>query len=106
MGALLPGFLWPIILICLVLSLYLVYLRLIPYVHMHLSTKIYSSEEIQGYLIITPLLSSSWESLLDFKNEEYVVSYLPSGQGPSSSFNYPAVRGRTLTEIAHPGQAP
>ena len=27
----------------------------------------------------------SWRGLLDFKNEEYVVSYLPSGQGPASS---------------------
>ena len=80
----LPGFLWPIILICLVLSLYLVYLRVIPCVHVHLSTKVYSREEVQGYLIITPLLTStvlsSWEGLLDFKNEEYVVSYLLSGQ--------------------------
>ena len=77
-------FLWPIILICLVLSLYLEYLRVIPCVHVHLSTKVYSREEVQGYLIITPLLTStvlsSWEGLLDFKNEEYVVSYLLSGQ--------------------------
>ena len=28
--ALLPGFLWPIVLLCLVLSLYLVYLRVLP----------------------------------------------------------------------------
>jgi len=79
-------------------------------VHMHLSTKVYSSEEVQGYLILTSLLTSkvlsSWEGLLDFKNEEYVVSCLLSGQGPASSFNCPAVRGSTLTETAHPGQAP
>ena len=30
MGAFLPGFLWPIILLCLVLSLYLVYFRVLP----------------------------------------------------------------------------
>ena len=57
---------------------------MIPCVHVHLSTKVYSREEVQGYLIITPLLTStvlsSWEGLLDFKNEEYVVSYLLSGQ--------------------------
>ncbi|CAI9161650.1 unnamed protein product [Rangifer tarandus platyrhynchus] len=29
-GAFLPGFLWPIILLCLVLSLYLVYFRVLP----------------------------------------------------------------------------
>ena len=36
-GTFLPGFLWPIILIYLVLNPYLVYLRILPYVHMHLS---------------------------------------------------------------------
>ena len=38
----LPDFLWPIILLCLVLSLYLVYL---PYVHAHLVAKIGVTEE-------------------------------------------------------------
>ena len=36
-GAFLPGSLWPIILICLVLSLYLVYLRILPCVYTSLS---------------------------------------------------------------------
>ena len=35
-GAFLLGFLWPVILICLVQSLYLVYLRILPCVCMHL----------------------------------------------------------------------
>ena len=32
-GTFLPGFLWPVISICLVLSPYLVYLRLLPRAH-------------------------------------------------------------------------
>ena len=36
-GALLPGFLWPVILLCLVLSPYLVYLRVLPCVRTSLS---------------------------------------------------------------------
>ena len=35
----LPDFLWPVILLYLVLSLYLVYLRVLPYVHAHLIAK-------------------------------------------------------------------
>ena len=35
-GTFLLGFLWPSILLCLVLSSYLVYLRVLPYVHIHL----------------------------------------------------------------------
>ena len=38
-GAFLPGFLWPIILICLVHSPYLVYLRIFPCVHTQLLAK-------------------------------------------------------------------
>lgn len=44
--ALLPGFLWPIVLLCLVLSLYLVYLRVLPCVH--LLAKMDSREEAYG----------------------------------------------------------
>ena len=44
-GAFLPGFLWPIILLCLVLSPYLVYLRVLPCVRMHLLAKMGSSKE-------------------------------------------------------------
>ena len=47
-GAFLLGFLWPITLLCLVLSLYLVYLRVLPCVHMHLLAKMDSSEEAYG----------------------------------------------------------
>ena len=47
-GAFLPSFLWPIILICLVPSLYLVYLRILPCVHAHLSAKMDSTEEAYG----------------------------------------------------------
>ena len=46
--AFLPGFLWPIILHCLVLSPYLVYLRVLPCVRTHLLAKVDSSKEAYG----------------------------------------------------------
>ena len=39
MGAFLPGFLWPVIVICLLHSPYLVYLGIPPCGHLHLFTK-------------------------------------------------------------------
>ena len=48
-GAFPLGFLWAVILICLVHSPYLVYLRILPCVHMHLLAKMYSPEEPYGY---------------------------------------------------------
>ena len=44
-GAFLPGFLWLIILLCLVLSSYLILLRALSCVHAHILAKIDSSEE-------------------------------------------------------------
>ena len=44
-GAFLPCFLWLIILLFLVLSLYLVYLRVLPCVRAHLLAKMDSSKE-------------------------------------------------------------
>ena len=44
-GAFLPGLLWPIILPCLVLSQYLVFLRILPCVHAHLLSRMDSSKE-------------------------------------------------------------
>ena len=38
-GAFLLGFLWPVILLCLVLSLYMVYLGVLPCVHAYLLGK-------------------------------------------------------------------
>lgn len=47
-----------------------------------------STEKVYGYLDITYLLTSkklfSWEGLLDLDNEEYMVSYLLSGQDTAS----------------------
>ena len=57
-GAFLPGFLWLIILICLVLNPCLVYLRVLPCVRAHLLAKMDSSEEAYGRLNITPFLTS------------------------------------------------
>ena len=47
-GAFLLGFLWPSILICLVLSPYLANLRILPCAHVHLSAKMDSREEAWG----------------------------------------------------------
>ena len=46
--AFLPGFLWPILLLCLVLSPNLVYLRVLPCVRVHLLAKMDSTEEAYG----------------------------------------------------------
>lgn len=43
-----PGFLWPIILTCLVHSPYLMYLRNLPGVHMHLLAKMNSTAKAYG----------------------------------------------------------
>ena len=50
-GTFLPGLLWPIILLCLVLSLFLIYLRVLPCVG-H-AAKMDSSEEAHGQAVIT-----------------------------------------------------
>ena len=47
-GAFLLGFLWPVILLCLVLFPYLVYLRGLSCVCVHLLAKMHSSEEAYG----------------------------------------------------------
>ena len=50
-AACLPGFLWPIILLCLVLSLHLVCLRVLQCVRAHLLTKMDSSKEASEHWI-------------------------------------------------------
>ena len=52
-GAFLPGFLWPIILLCLVLSLFLIYLRVLPCVRVYVLAKMDFSEEAHGQVDIT-----------------------------------------------------
>ena len=47
-GIFLPGFLWPIILICLVHSPYLVYLSILPGVHTHLLVKVDPTKKASG----------------------------------------------------------
>ena len=91
--AFLPNFLWSIILLCLVLSAYLVYLRILPCAHAPFSQD-GSSQEVYEQLGITPLSTSKEqtgrEGLLGFENDKYVVSYLLSGQGLASSLS-PAI---------------
>ena len=79
-GAFLLGFLWPVIWTCLVLSPILVYSW-----SSHVWTCISQPRWIPARkpvtnLDITPLSTSkelsSWEGLLDFENEKYVVFYL------------------------------
>ena len=47
-GAFLLPFFWLIILLCLVLDLYFVYLRVLPCVCVHILAKLDSSEEVYG----------------------------------------------------------
>ena len=48
-GAFPLGFLWPVLLTCLVHSPYLVYLSILPCVHTRLLAKMYSTKEPYGY---------------------------------------------------------
>ena len=47
-GAFLLGFLWPIIMICLVHSPYLAYLRILLCVRMHLLAKMSPTKKVSG----------------------------------------------------------
>ena len=100
-GTFLPSFVCPIILICLVQSPFLVYLKILSCVQMHLLAKMDSTKEAYGQLSsvnITSLLTSkelfahvqSGRSP-DLQNRTYVVSCLLSWQGPSSPLNCPAI---------------
>ena len=79
-GAFLPAFLWPVILLCLVLSSYLVYLRILPCVHASLGQ---DGFQRRGLWVALASLSvwppRSFLGLLDFENKKYVASYLLSG---------------------------
>ena len=48
-GTFLPGFLWPIMLICLLHSPYLVYLRILPCVSTHLLARMDLTEKAYRY---------------------------------------------------------
>ena len=110
-GAFAPTFLWPVILICLVLSMYLVYLGTLPCACASQSRWI-PLQRPMGRLSITPLLTSkelsSQEGLLNFKNEKCVVSYLYMGRAQPSLFvllidilEFLSTGNKLL--IAHPG---
>ena len=47
-GTFLLGFLWPVIMICLVHSLYLIHLRILPCVNMHLLARMDSTKRASG----------------------------------------------------------
>ena len=96
------GFLWPIILLCLVLSLYLVYLRILSRVHcISLPRWILAKRPMGRLTSLTMkwwplhfdlwgafLCICSWEDFLDLENEKYVVSYLDRVQLLSCSCYY------------------
>ena len=117
-GAFLPGCLWPVILLCLVLSPYLVYLRILSCVCTHLSAKMDSSKETYRWLTSLPLdlqgaflCTHSREGLLDRENEKYTASvfYLCRAQFLSHSccLGGSVHRGQTLAAqpSAHPSPA-
>ena len=86
------GFLWPIILLCLLLSLYLVYLRILSCVYCISSPRWILAKRPMGRLTSLTMkwwplhfdfwgafpCICSWEDFLDLEKEKYVVS---SGQG-------------------------
>ena len=81
-------FIWLIILFCLVLSLYLVYLRILPCMRAHLLARCIPPKPMGKLDSIdsTPLLTSKelscQEDHLDFETEKYVVSYQGRVQPP------------------------
>ena len=84
-GESLLGFLWPIILLYLVLCPYFVYLRILPCVYSRASLSqggFWSGGLWVGLPFWPPRNFSvhSQEDFLDLENEEYVVFYLLSGQ--------------------------
>ena len=95
-GVFLPSFLWPIFLICLVHSPYLVYLGILTSVHTHLLAKMESITKAYGWNITwrnSPLTSKEhflcmcgWRGFLTSRTRN-----MWSVQGPPSSFNCPAI---------------
>ena len=105
-GTFLPGFLWPINLLCLNLSPCMVYLRIFPCIHVCISYPRWISVKRPGWHYSPFKLQGgflciyTWQGLLDLGNEKYVVSVFYPGRAQpqlSSSVH----RGQTLT--AHPG---
>ena len=81
-GVFVPDFLWPVTLLCLVLSLYLVYLRVLPHVHVHICQPRWGlAKRPTGRLSIASFLTSSLEITWPRR-----VSWLweLSGNGPTS----------------------
>ena len=96
--------LWPIILLSLVLSPYVVYLKVLPCAHLHLSARMDSSKEAYGYVDITYygvapspflILKESFcayviqMTSLTLRIEKYVISLSLILAGPSSSLPLP-----------------
>ena len=100
-GEFLPGFLWPVTLICLVLCLHVVYLRILPCVctQTSVSQDGFHQRPMGSWHHLlwggtppfsTPKELSSFEGFLDLESKKYVVSYLLSGPWPASCLDYPA----------------
>ena len=120
--AFLPRFLWPVVLLCLVLSLYLVYLRVLLFVMCISKLRWIPGKRPMNRLTSLTMKRCSYfdhqgaflhmwrrEGLLDFENEKYVVFYLLRAQPPPLSYfygvsdNYGAsvYRGETVQPGSH-----
>ena len=95
-GAFLPVFLWPIILVCLVYSPYLVYLRILPCMCMDLLAKMDPTKKASGKNISSHNLQGAFSMhvwprrSLDLGNEKYVILAGPN-QFSSVQFSHSVV---------------
>ena len=82
--AFLLDFLWPVNLICLVLSPYLMCFRVLPYVYVHLLAKMDSSEEVMGMLASSTAFPHTCvveKIFLTSRIRKYMAFYLFYSQG-------------------------
>ena len=82
--AFLLDFLWPVNLICLVLSPYLMCFRVLPYVCVHLLAKMDSSEEVMGMLASSTAFPHTCvveKIFLTSRIRKYMAFYLFYSQG-------------------------
>ena len=92
LGAFVLSFLWPIILLCLVLSQYLVNLRILPCVCTHLLVKADSTERPMGRRHHSPF---DLQGLFWLRRFPWLWVWdthgLSSAQGPATSLDFPAI---------------
>ena len=91
--AFLPGFVWPIFLSSLVLSPFGTSqgLPMCASISQPILMPVKSLWQVDTTPLLTFKKFSSWEDLLDLENEKYLVSCLLSGQGSTSSLDWPTI---------------